>query len=93
MPTPTSTIAASSRPLLRFAGGSMTNTVDLTVISDAMLDGAFNRLLAEFAAAKDACDYEAMAECHISIEHVIAEYDRRTDAWIADHSQPTEVST
>jgi hypothetical protein len=58
---------------------------DLTVLSPAMLDGTFNRLLVEYAAAKDACDHQAEHDLHLALLDVIAEYASRTDAWIAEH--------
>lgn len=61
----------------------MTANVDLTVISDDMLDGVFNRLLVDFATAKDMCDTGETRAAHDALVDVIAEYSRRSDAWIA----------
>lgn len=59
--------------------------VDLSVISSDMLDGVFNRLLVDFATAKDACDTGDMRAAHDALVEVIAEYGRRTDAWLEQH--------
>jgi hypothetical protein len=60
--------------------------VDLSVLSAAMLDGIYARLLAEFAAAKDVCDVEEARLVHLQLEDIIAEYLARTTAWIEQHA-------
>jgi hypothetical protein len=62
-------------------GGTMLD-VDLSVISNDMLDGVYARLLVDFATAKDACDTGDMRAAHDALTEVIAEYSRRADAWI-----------
>lgn len=65
--------------------------VDLTVLSDDMLDGVYARLLADCATAHDCCDKADMRAAHEALEDVIREYSRRTDEWIAEHT--TEGAT
>jgi hypothetical protein len=60
--------------------------VDLSVISNDMLDGVWADLLKQFATAHDACDHEAMRAAHDALVDVIAEYGARTDAFIAAHA-------
>lgn len=60
--------------------------VDLSVLSPAMLDSVWARLLVEFATAKDACDKDAEHAAHLALAEVIDEYAKRTDAWIAQHA-------
>jgi hypothetical protein len=57
--------------------------VDLSVLSDGMLQSSLDRLFLEHAEAADACDRAAQAECHIGIAAILAEQSLRLDAWIA----------
>lgn len=59
--------------------------VDLTTLDDDALDGIWTGLLADFAAARDACDKDEMRAVHARIEAAVAEFSRRSDTWISEH--------